>query len=137
MTPSLLSRCAETRSAGPRARAASRARLGGLAAVAAAALVGLAGCGIFRGHESPSAYVDDSALTARVKTALIKDPKVKASEVDVHTYQGKVTLAGVVDNAAMMRRAEQIARDTPGVKSVESTIQVANASASDSEPSRR
>lgn len=94
-----------------------------VAAVAIAALVS-AGCGVL-GGKHPSAYVDDSAVTARVKTALIKSPGVKASEIDVHTYRGVVTLDGVVDNEQMLTRAEKIARDTQGVSSVSSTLQVA------------
>jgi len=97
------------------------------AAVVALAIAALAsaGCGVFRAQESPSAYVDDSAVTARVKTALIKSPGVKASEIDVHTYRGVVALDGVVDNEQMLDRAKKIARDTPGVSSVHSTLQVA------------
>ncbi len=101
-----------------------------LKAAAAMAALLTAGCGVFRGHESPSAYVDDSAVTARVKTALIKTPGVKASEIDVHTYHGGVTLDGVVDNEQMLRRAEKVARDTPGVTSVRSTLQVASSAES-------
>lgn len=95
-----------------------------VAALATALL--LAGCGVFRGHQAPSAYVDDSALTARIKSELIKDPQVKASEIDVHTDEGRVTLNGVVDSETMLKRAELIARGTPGVKSVTSTLQVAS-----------
>ncbi len=102
-------------------------RAAGVAAICLATMLA-AGCGIFRGQESPSAYVDDSAITARIKTALIKAPGVKASEIDVHTYHGVVTLNGVVDNGEMLKRAEQIARDTPGVKSVRSAMQVASTS---------
>ena len=115
---------------GPRASAALARhsspplRMAAIVAVAIAALMST-GCGVFRGHESPSAYVDDSAVTARVKTALIKSPGVKASEIDVHTYRGVVSLDGVVDNEQMLQHAEQIARSTPGVSSVHSTLQVA------------
>jgi osmotically-inducible protein OsmY len=105
----------------------STSRFAALAAAAALA----AGCGIMRGHESPSAYVDDATLTARVKTALLKDHDVKGSEVNVQTYEGKVTLTGVVDNSEMAHNAERIARGTPGVKSVESAMQVASASSTE------
>ncbi len=111
-------------------RPASRLRMAAAAALAAATLLG-AGCEVFRGHESPSAYVDDSAVTARVKTALIKAPGVKANEIDVHTYRGVVTLNGVVDNEQMLDRAKKIARDTPGVKSVRSALQVASTGGTD------
>jgi hyperosmotically inducible periplasmic protein len=100
------------------------------AALAAAAVI-VAGCGVMRGHETAGAYVDDATLTARVKTALLKDPEVKGSEVNVQTYEGKVTLSGVVDNSEMAHKAERIARDTPGVKSVKSAMQVASAGSSE------
>jgi len=100
------------------------ARLALIAAVAMATLLS-AGCGVFRGHEAPTAYVDDATITARVKTALIKTPGVKASEIDVHTYRNVVTLDGVVDDEQMMLRAAKIARDTAGVSSVQNTLQVA------------
>jgi hyperosmotically inducible periplasmic protein len=93
-------------------------------AVAIAALMST-GCGVFRGRETPSAYVDDAAVTARVKTALIKSPGMKASEIDVHTYRGVVTLDGVVDSQEMLRNAETITHNTAGVSSVRSTLQVA------------
>ncbi|MGH8219364.1 MAG: BON domain-containing protein [Steroidobacteraceae bacterium] len=96
----------------------------GIAAVAIATLLN-AGCAFLRGHEVPSAYVDDSSVTARIKTALIKSPGIKASEIDVHTDHGVVTLDGVVDNEQMLQRAERIARDTQGVASVRNTLQVA------------
>lgn len=101
-------------------------RIAGIALVAIAMLLS-AGCGVLRGHEAPSAYVDDATITARVKTALIKTPGVKASEIDVHTYRGVVTLNGMVDDEQMLTRATKIARDTPGVASVHNSLQVARA----------
>lgn len=102
------------------------ARTAGIVAVAMAALLGT-GCSVFRGYEAPSAYVDDATITARVKTALIKTPGVKASEIDVHTYRGVVMLDGLVDDRQMLLRAAKVARDTPGVVSVRNTLQVARA----------
>lgn len=99
-------------------------RMAGICAIAMATLLGT-GCAVFRGHETPSAYVDDATVTARVKTALIKTPSVKASEIDVHTYRGVVTLDGVVDDEQMLLRAAKVARATPGVTSVHNTLQVA------------
>jgi osmotically-inducible protein OsmY len=98
-----------------------------LVAVLAATLCTVCGCSIFRNQQSPGGYVDDSAITARVRTALVKDPRVKASEIGVHTYEGKVTLNGVVDDADMARLAERHARETQGVRSVESVLQIAEA----------
>ncbi len=95
-------------------------------ALAAAVLLGTSGCRILRAHEGPTAYVGDSTINARVEIALVQSPTVEAREIEVHTFQGTVTLDGVVDSASMAQRAEQITSDTPGVKSVDSRLQVAD-----------
>jgi osmotically-inducible protein OsmY len=103
-------------------------QLANLAGLAAALLLAASGCSIMRGPDAPNAYIDDSGLSARVKDALVKDTSVKATEINVQTSQGVVNLSGVVDSAAMARRAEQVTRGTSGVKGVESDLQVANPS---------
>jgi len=93
-------------------------------------------CALFRSHEAATAaYVGDSAITARVTTALIKDPKIQANEIEVETTQSRVTLNGVVDNAEMARRAIEIARATPGVRTIDDKLRVAAAPASSVRPS--
>lgn len=94
--------------------------------VIAAALAGT-GCTMLRGEQSPGAYVDDSALTARVKAALLDSEEVKGTQINVDAYNGQITLSGNVDDEQTKRRAEEIARQVPGVKSVQSTIRVAEA----------
>lgn len=98
-----------------------------LAVLAAAATVFATGCNVMRGDQEPSAYVDDAALTARVKAALLDDEQVSGTRFDVNVYQGQVTLSGVTDDPAEARRAEEIARGVEGVKGVQSTIRVAEA----------
>jgi hyperosmotically inducible periplasmic protein len=100
-------------------------------ALAAAALLAT-GCNVMRGHESASDYADDAALTARVKAALLDDEQVKGTQFNVDVYKGKVTLSGVTDSPAQAKRAEQLAKQTPGVKSVESAIRVSQADGSSS-----
>jgi len=113
-----------------------------LAALLTLTLSTLSACAMFRG-EGHHEYVDDTAITARVHTALVKDSQVKASEVDVHCYQGKVSLNGVVDDAAMAQRAERDAREIPGVVSVQNALELASnepereTTASVQEPSTR
>jgi hyperosmotically inducible periplasmic protein len=68
--------------------------------------------------------VDDATITARVKTALLNDPQVGAMKIDVDTTQGVVTMSGIVKNRGEESRALQLARQTPGVKDVKSTLQV-------------
>jgi osmotically-inducible protein OsmY len=84
------------------------------------------GCQLLREHET-GGYVGDSAITARVRQALIKDPNVEASEVGVQTYNGRVTLIGVVDDEAMARRVVHLAEHTSGVLGVQNSMQIAAA----------
>jgi hyperosmotically inducible protein len=97
-----------------------------IVALAAAAVLA-SGCNVIRGNETTSDYADDAALTARVKGALLDDEVVKGTHFNVDVYQGKVTISGLANDATEARRAEQIARQTPGVKSVDSAIRVADA----------
>jgi hyperosmotically inducible protein len=68
--------------------------------------------------------IDDATITARVKTALLNDPQVGGMKIDVDTTQGVVTMSGTVKNKAEETRAVELARRTPGVKDVKSTLQV-------------
>jgi hyperosmotically inducible periplasmic protein len=95
-----------------------------------AALLGalaLCGCTALSSRPPTSGYVVDSAITARVRAALVQDAALEASEVGVYTYNGLVTLNGVVDDQLMVRRAILVAERTPGVRSVRNAMQVAAA----------
>jgi hyperosmotically inducible periplasmic protein len=100
-------------------------------ALAAAALLVATGCNVMRGQQSASDYVDDATLTARVKAALMDDEQVKGTSFNVDVYQGKVTLSGVTDNREQAQRAQQVARQVPGVKGVENSIRVSQAGTTD------
>jgi hyperosmotically inducible periplasmic protein len=68
--------------------------------------------------------VDDATITARVKTALLNDPATGGLRIDVDTFKGVVTLSGGVKSAAERDKAVAIARKTPGVVDVKSTLQI-------------
>jgi hyperosmotically inducible periplasmic protein len=72
--------------------------------------------------------LDDATLTAKVKTALIADPNVKALAIDVETKDGVVTLHGTTDNMANRDRASQIASSVEGVRSVLNNLKVVSGS---------
>ena len=76
------------------------------------------GCASTPTRESTGEYVDDSAITAKVKAALVKDPIVSALAVSVKTYKGVVQLSGFVDTADQKAQAENVARGVNGVSSV-------------------
>jgi|SRR5690606_5580394 len=99
----------------------------------AAVLATLAGCNVMRGEQSAGEYVDDAALTARVKAALLDSEEVSGTSFNVDVVQGTVTLSGTADSAEEAKRAEEIARQVPGVRDVQSTIRVAEAGGEESE----
>jgi len=70
------------------------------------------------------AFIDDSAITAKVKAAFVKDKEVSALAVSVETDNGVVLLSGFVENEQQARRAQEIAASISGVKSVKSNLVV-------------
>lgn len=83
----------------------------------------LAGCSTFKG-ESTGQYVNDAAITTAVKAKLASDKAITLTRIDVDTTQGVVALNGVADSAAMKQRAEDLARQVNGVRSVVNNLQV-------------
>jgi len=82
------------------------------------------GCAGTRTHESNGEYIDNSAVTAKVKAALVDDPSVSAMQVKVKTFKGVVQLSGFVDTPQQKQRAEEIARGIDGVREVQNNISV-------------
>lgn len=82
------------------------------------------GCAGTRTSQSTGEFIDDHAITAKVKAALIRDPIVSAMEVHVDTFKGVVQLHGFVDTPEEKARAEQIARNVPGVMNVQNALTV-------------
>jgi hyperosmotically inducible protein len=68
--------------------------------------------------------IDDSAITAKVKSALIADSTTKAYQINVETFEGKVQLSGYVDDAEARRRAEQVAGNVEGVRDVDNKLEL-------------
>ena len=71
--------------------------------------------------------IDDTTLTASVKTKLALDKLANLTRIDVDTYNGVVSLNGVVQTAADKERAEQIAQSVEGVRKVVNNLQVQRA----------
>jgi hyperosmotically inducible protein len=84
-------------------------------------------CSATRTQQSAGEVVDDSVLTAKVKTALIEDPVTKAGQIDVETYRGVVQLAGLVDSPEAKSRAAELARAVSGVQDVRNDLRVGDA----------
>jgi hyperosmotically inducible protein len=68
--------------------------------------------------------VDDSAITAIVKSKLAVDNETSSANINVDTMNGVVTLTGIVTTRANKEQAERIARNTEGVTRVINNITV-------------
>ena len=88
-----------------------------LAALLATPLV--VGCGKTIGET-----IDDTTITTRVKTAMLNDPNVSGTGIDVDTYKGVVTLSGRVKSQAEHDQALALARHVDGVTEVKDALQV-------------
>lgn len=69
-------------------------------------------------------WYDDSTTTASIKSELLWNSNTSGLAVNVDTAYGIVTLNGVVETAAEKKLVEQIAKNTPGVKKVQSEIEI-------------
>jgi hyperosmotically inducible protein len=97
----------------------------GCMSAALAATMTLTGCHMFNeqsGERTAGRTLDDKTIQADVKENLKKDPLYKFSDVDVKTFDGVVQLSGFVNSDEQKRRAEEIARQTPGVQQVVNAI---------------
>src|SRR6187551_2323739 len=75
-------------------------------------------------ERSGDQVVDDSEITAKVKSALAGDPRTKAHQINIETRNGVVQLSGFVDNSEAKSTAEELARSVDHVKSVDNEIDV-------------
>ena len=71
--------------------------------------------------------IDDSVVTARVKSALVVDPDVKGFDFKVETRKGEVQLSGFVDNQSQIDHATTITRGVAGVSSIDNKLSLKGA----------
>lgn len=76
------------------------------------------------GERTVGDWVDDTLISSRLKAKLIADTDVRASDIDVSSSQGVVTLIGRVRTSAMKQDAERIARGIEGVTDVHNELVV-------------
>lgn len=93
-----------------------------------AAMTGLAlvttGCAVMRGQSTAGAYVDDAAITTKVKAKLLEDKTTGGLSIGVETLNGTVQLSGFAKSSQERAQAEALARDTSGVTQVRNNIVV-------------
>ncbi len=86
------------------------------------AVVTMNGCAATQKSESTGQYIDDSAITTKVQTAILQDPQLKVGQISVETYKGVVQLSGFVNSAESVKRAGDVAAGVPGVVAVKNNL---------------
>jgi hyperosmotically inducible protein len=84
----------------------------------------LPACNVLRGQQSTGDYVDDVALTTRVKSELLDSSKVDGLDVNVNVNDGRVTLTGWASTMAERTRATELTRAITGVRSVDNQLKI-------------
>jgi hypothetical protein len=66
----------------------------------------------------------DSAITARVKAALLAEKGIPSMSISVETYEGRVQLSGFVGSPDIVSRAGRVTAAVSGVRTVHNNISV-------------
>jgi hyperosmotically inducible protein len=69
-------------------------------------------------------FIDDSAITTKILAKYAADELVEVTKLHVKTNNSIVTISGTVPNEMAWRQAEEIAKNTAGVKEVKNEIKV-------------
>ncbi len=80
------------------------------------------GCRRAEYSRSTGQYLDDKAISTKVKSSLLTSSGVPGTSIEVTTFDRVVQLSGFVDTAAQKDRAEQLARSVAGVRAVKNNI---------------
>lgn len=97
----------------------------------APAIVGGAATGAYKAgtdERTVGRMFDDTTITFRVNSELSNDPKVNDYSVDVDTFEGVVTLSGLVESRESMDAAVEAARRVEGVIEVVNNLEVGSRS---------
>ena len=66
----------------------------------------------------------DTKITAKVKMALHNDELTSGSDIEVHTTARTVALTGKVPSGRVAAKAEELAQNTEGVRTVDNQLQI-------------
>ena len=68
--------------------------------------------------------IDDQRITSSVKALFLTDSEVSGLNINVDTFKRRVTLKGVVDTSFEAQKAQDIASQVSGVRSVDSQLYI-------------
>jgi len=91
---------------------------------AALLLMAALGCAPTKTHEGTGQYVDDTVITTKVKAAILGEPGLKTSEINVETFKGVVQLSGFVSSREDISTATKVARAVNGVTQVKNDMRL-------------
>jgi osmotically-inducible protein OsmY len=80
------------------------------------------GCSSTKTRESTGQFIDDAAMTAKVKAKLFDDPVVRGTAISVETFKGTVQLSGFANSKEEANKAESLAKSVEGVRAVRNSI---------------
>lgn len=81
-----------------------------------------------RAADKTAEATGDMAITAKVNAALVADDKLKATQINVDTQAGQVTLTGQAPDTQSRERATTLASAVDGVKNVNNQLVVGKSS---------
>jgi osmotically-inducible protein OsmY len=76
------------------------------------------------GQDNDARVLSDSAITVKVKAALLAEKGVPSTAISVETYESRVLLSGFVDGSGIKDKAGKVAAGVSGVKQVQNTLVV-------------
>ena len=94
------------------------------AALIAASALFAAGCSSTSSQSSTGEYLDDSAITTKVKSAIFNEASLKVLQINVETYKSVVQLSGFADSSTDISTASKVAQSVAGVKSVKNDMRL-------------
>jgi hyperosmotically inducible protein len=80
------------------------------------------GQAIKHAYHGTATALSDTAITAKVKSALHENKITKGADIHVDTVAGVVTLKGTVSSAETSAIAQQVTQQTNGVKEVKNEL---------------
>lgn len=95
-----------------------------LAALLAVTSINVISCASTRTSEGAGEYIDDTVITAKVKSAFLAEKGLKVAEINVETYKGVVQLSGFIESRSDADRAISLARAVAGVTSVKDDMRI-------------
>lgn len=78
------------------------------------------------GKTTAGQILNDSILTSKIKTELIKDPDIRSTNIDVDTNNNVVTLTGIVASAKEKNKVIEITQKVSGKGQVIDNLRIKN-----------